>query len=279
MAINTRLTGKVYPSSSYAVSGDAIRAFAASVNETDPFFLGDTPLAPPSFAVVPAHAVVRLALSDEELGINLARVVMRKADHRFLAPIRPGDTLRVEGCLGNVEAGGSGETFTVAVRLTNQHEVVVAELRSVIFHRGSEPRAGVGSGPAGSTLPAEYAFSTAELVDPDQPYRYAEVSGERHPAHTDPEFARRAGLPGVTLQGTCTLAFASRAIIHAVAGGDPARLRRLGASFSKPVLPSDTLTTRGWILPSSAGGTVCRFQTLNSRGSPVLVDGVAELDG
>ena len=282
VAINTGLAGKVYPSTSYHVTARAIRAFAAATNETNPIFGGDTPLAPPLFAVVPAHPLVGLALSDEDLGINLDRVVMRRADHHFHAPIGPGDTLHVEGCLETVEAGESGETFTIAARLTNHHGVLAAELRSVMFVRGSGPRAR-GPGSAGDFSPpagSGYAFATAQVVDPDQPYRYAESSGERHPAHTDPEFARKvAGLPGVTLQGTCTLAFASRAVVDAVADGDPGRLRRLSASFSKPVLPGDTITTRGWILSSGAGAIVCGFETLNSRGSSVLLDGVAELSG
>jgi acyl dehydratase len=281
VVINSRLAGKAYPSTTYRVTAQAIHSFAGATNETHPSLSGERPLAAPLFAVVPAQAIVRLALSDEELGINLDRVVMRRADHRFHAPIVPGDMLLVEGWQETVETGQSGETFTVAVRLTNQHEVVAAELRSVMFVRGSQSRDRGQAAPDGPSPPArfEFAFSSVQVVDPDQPYRFAEASGERHPAHTDPEFARKAGLPGVTLQGTCTLALASRAVVDALAGGDPGRLRRLSGSFSKPVLPGDTITTRGWILPSGAGGTMCGFETLNSRGSPVLLHGVAELDG
>lgn len=278
MAINTRLAGKVYPPSSFHVTARAIRAFAGATNETNPIFSGDTPPAPPLFAVVPAQAVARLALSDEELGINLARVVMRKVDHRFHALIRPDDTLRVEGCLENLEAGEAGETFTVATTLTNQHRVVVAELRSVMFLRGSGARATGRTRPdRGASDPSAYAFTTAQVIDTDQPYRYAEASGDRHPAHTDPAFARSvAGLPGVTLHGTCTLAFVCRAVVDGVGRGDPARLRRMSVWFSKPVVPGDTITTRGWLRSSTAGPPVCGFETLSSRGSPVLLDGVAE---
>jgi len=282
VAINTRLAGKVYPPTSYLVTTQGIRAFAGATNETDPVFSGDTQLAPPLFAVVPAQTALGFALSDEELGINLARVVMRQADHCFHKPICPGDTLRVEGCLERVEAGDAGETFTVATTLTNQRQVVVAEMRSLMFLRGSGPRPRAEGTRPDRRPPAapDYAFSTAQVIDPDQPHRYAEASGDRHPAHTDPAFARSvAGLPGVTLQGNCTLAFASRAVVDGVGRGEHARLQRVSAWFSKPVVPGDTITTRGWLRSSSPGSTVCAFETLNSRGSPVLLDGVAEFVG
>jgi len=75
----------------------------------------------------------------------------------------------------------------------------------------------------------------------------------------------------------CTMAFASRAVLDAVAGGDPARLKRIKVRFSKPVFPGETLTTRGWVVESGAGRTTYGFETLNARGSAVLRNGLAEV--
>jgi acyl dehydratase len=73
------------------------------------------------------------------------------------------------------------------------------------------------------------------------------------------------------------MAFASRAVLDAVAGGDPARLRRIKVRFSKPVFPGETLTTRGWVESKEDGVTTYGFETLNGRGSPVLRNGIAEV--
>ena len=49
MAINTAIAGKTYPTSTYEVTADAIRAYAAATNEDNPAFTGDDPVAPPAF--------------------------------------------------------------------------------------------------------------------------------------------------------------------------------------------------------------------------------------
>ncbi|HYR61024.1 MAG TPA: MaoC/PaaZ C-terminal domain-containing protein [Actinomycetota bacterium] len=277
MAINTALAGKTYPTSTYEVTADAIRTYAAATNEDNPAFAGEQPVAPPAFPIVGVQSVLAVALFDPELEVNLARLVHGEEDHLLHAPIRPGDTLTIEGRLESVETKESGETFTVYTKLTNQEGVTAAELRSLLFVRGSGSRTKA----AAEVEPEpEYVFTTAQTVDENQTYRYAEASGDYNPIHTDPEFARNAaGLPGIILHGMCTMAFASKAVLDAVAGGDPARLRRIKVRFSKPVFPGETLTTRGWVEGSAGAVTTYGFETLNGRGSAVLRNGVAEVLG
>jgi len=276
MAINTSIAGKAYPTATYEVTADVIRNYAAATNEGNPAFVGEDPVAPPAFPIVPAQAVLAGALFDPELEVNLARLVHGEEDHLLHAPIRPGDVLGVEGSLESVEIKESGETFTVYTRLTNQSGVLAAEIRSLLFVRGS------GSRPkAGETAPEperEIVFTTVETVDEDQTYRYAEASGDHNPIHTDPDFARNvAGLPGIILHGMCTMAFASKAILDELCGGDPGRLQRIKVRFSKPVFPGETLTTRGWTDGSRGGAAAYGFETVNDRGSPVLRNGIAEV--
>lgn len=282
MAINTQAVGRTYPSSSYVVTAEAIRAYAAATNEDNPAFTGDTPVAPPAFPVVPGASILAAALFDPELGVNLARLVHGEEDHLLHAPIRPGDTLTVAGSLEAIDIKESGETFTVYTSLTNQDGVLAAELRSMMFVRGSGSRSKTPAANAGGDpVEPEIAFSVVQKVDDDQTYRYAEASGDHNPIHTDPEFARNAaGLPGIILHGMATLAFAGKVILDEACGGDPSRLRRLKARFSKPVFPGETLTTRGWLAPGSSGegsATTYEFETVNGRGSPVLKNGIAEV--
>ena len=60
--------------------------------------------------------------------------------------------------------------------------------------------------------------------------RYAAASGDPNPIHTDPEFAKSVGLPGIILHGLWTMAQVARANA-AAAGGDPRALKRLSVQF------------------------------------------------
>jgi acyl dehydratase len=66
--------------------------------------------------------------------------------------------------------------------------------------------------------------------DADLTKRYAAASGDPNPIHTDPEFAKRVGLPGIILHGLYSMAQVARAHTEA-AGGDPRSLKRLAVQF------------------------------------------------
>lgn len=69
------------------------------------------------------------------------------------------------------------------------------------------------------------------------------LSGDRNPLHSDPARAARAGFERPILHGLCSLGFACRALVDTVAGGDPQVVAALGARFSSPVYPGETLRT------------------------------------
>ena len=74
--------------------------------------------------------------------------------------------------------------------------------------------------------------------------RYAEASGDPNPIHTDPEFAKSVGLPGVILHGLYSMAQVARACTTA-AGGDPRSLRRLSVQFRGMGLPEQEIVVTG----------------------------------
>ena len=73
--------------------------------------------------------------------------------------------------------------------------------------------------------------------------RYAEASGDPNPIHTDPDFAKSVGLPGVILHGLYSMAQVARA--QTEAGGGPQALRRLSVQFRGMGLPEHELTVTG----------------------------------
>jgi len=94
--------------------------------------------------------------------------------------------------------------------------------------------------------------------------RYAEASGDPNPIHTDPDFAEKAGLPGVILHGLWTMAQVARANTVA-AGGDPRALKRLSVQFRGMGFPEQEVTVTGTVIEAD--------------GDEVVVDTVAEQGG
>jgi acyl dehydratase len=80
---------------------------------------------------------------------------------------------------------------------------------------------------------------------PEQALLYR-LSGDRNPLHSDPAYAARGGFDRPILHGLCTFGVTGRALLHAVAGGDPARLTAVSGRFSAVVLPGQALSVEMW---------------------------------
>jgi acyl dehydratase len=76
--------------------------------------------------------------------------------------------------------------------------------------------------------PTTYRITRADLV------AYAEASGDHNPIHQDEAVARSVGLPGVIAHGMYTLALAARYVDEQL--GEPGRIVRIGAKFTRPVV-------------------------------------------
>jgi acyl dehydratase len=92
------------------------------------------------------------------------------------------------------------------------------------------------------------------------------LSGDRNPLHSDPAFAAMGGFDKPILHGLCTYGFTGRALLHMVAGGDPAKFTGMDARFSSPVMPGEALTVKVW---NDGDGTAI-FQTCGGDGRVVI---------
>lgn len=107
---------------------------------------------------------------------------------------------------------------------------------------------------------------------PDQGLIYR-LCGDRHPLHSDPEYARRAGFPRPILHGLCTYGISCRGILSSYAGYDPGAIKRHAARFSAPVYPGDTVTLDIW-----KDDKVISFEArVKERGVKVIKNGITVL--
>jgi acyl dehydratase len=117
-------------------------------------------------------------------------------------------------------------------------------------------------------------FSLVREVDPYRPVYYAAASGDFNPIHIDAQVGRAAGYAGAILQGMCTFSWLSDAAVEFF--GDPARLRRLRARFTKPVQVGDVLTFEGRCVAIDGQTIRVELSARNQKGDEVLKGSLAE---
>jgi len=115
-------------------------------------------------------------------------------------------------------------------------------------------------------------FEEAAVSSPNQPLLYR-LSGDIFMLHVDPEFAKSVGFEKPIMHGLCTHGYACRAVIKHLFPGEPERIRRFRARFSRPLYPGVPFTTQIWKV--SPG--VAYFRTINPQTGDVVIDrGIVE---
>lgn len=247
----------------------------AKKDELDYLFEGRGPKVFPTFAVVPAMAVIGEAMA--KTGGNLAMVVHGGQSVRVHRPIPAEGKLLTTGKIAGIyDLKRMAQVVVETSTTLESGEKVFDTVWSIIF-RGEGGFDGPPP-PKGEdvSVPKDRApdFSIEEKTSPEQALLYR-LSGDLNPLHADPEFAANVGFPqGPILHGLCTYGFASRAVIQGACGGDATKLKRLDAQFRKPVWPGDTLVTEGWKLD---GGRVAIVTKVKERDEAVMTGAWAEV--
>ncbi|WP_341720607.1 MaoC/PaaZ C-terminal domain-containing protein [Micromonospora sp. FIMYZ51] len=219
-------------------------------------------------AVLPTFAAL-LAADPPPLG-DPATVRHAEQSLRLHRELPVAGAARTTAAVSAVHDQGSGALIRVVSRIRDEHGRPLATATASFFV--------VGAGGFGGDRAPASAWA-APATAPDHEIHYAvprdqallyRLSGDRSPLHSDPTVAERAGLPQPVLHGLCTYGYAGRALLHTVAGSDPARLRRVDARFTAPVYPGNPLTIRIW---RRRHGAV--FQAVDGTGRVVLDRGAA----
>ena len=100
------------------------------------------------------------------------------------------------------------------------------------------------------------------IVGKYMPYYYAGASLDFNLIHIDHEFARANGLPGIILQGMCTMGLTVK---HVINTDHPSKLQTLKVRFLFPVLPEDELN-----IESHQDNKEISIEVRNQNGDKVL---------
>jgi acyl dehydratase len=160
-----------------------------------------------------------------------------------------------------------GELFADAAGLE-----LIGEDRITMFVRGAGGFGGERDPSDAWPLPPRPAdHRISQATRPEQALLYR-LSGDRHPLHSDPQFARANGFERPILHGLCTFGFACRALVETLCADDAGGLRAMRGRFARPAFPGETLTTEIW--RTAPGQAV--FRVLNGEGEVIIDRGEAQ---
>lgn len=275
LRLDPSLVGELLGVSTVTVSAAATRAYALATNDENPVYLRGEVVPPLYQVTLAARAMPRETMVAKGLDVVGARIGPHAAhDMQFVSPIRPGETIVTEARVAAIEPHRLGELVHIAIhsQAASGEDRCDVTMSILFVDDAAQLRGSRETRPAGSPRPP--IASARMVVTSDQPLRYAEASGDHTRTHVDEAFARSLGYPTYLLQGLCTMAFAGKAVVDELAGGDPTRLRRLKVRFSAPVFPGDILTTAMW---PDDGESTFAFTTANRHGAQVIRGGLAEV--
>jgi acyl dehydratase len=250
---------------SFVIDTDRVAAFAAAIGDPHPPHRSGA-VAPPTYIVVPTFDLVVQAL-DQAVGLErMGGGVHGEEDIWVHRPLAAGSRLRAHATVHGVRVSASGTRVSIRVCAVSDGDVVIEHywttfLRGVALGDSAGPDA-----PAHDLTDRDRGGRSRRAVVPipeDITWRYAEVSGDQSPFHTDPQAAAAAGFPAIILHGMCTLGLAVTAL--------KPDARRVAVRFARPAHPGDALVVDAY----EAGSGQLVFEA-SSQSSPVLTNGRLE---
>lgn len=235
--------------------------------------LGETGFPHPLFPVCyewPATHALRRSSGLEALN---ARLVHAQHDMRVHRAPRDGDVLSVSAQIvaAAQRRPGAYVVFRMAARDASGAPVTTTDFG--VLYRGAPLEGGERAIAQVEDPPAPPrkldAIGTIEVAA-TAAHVYTECARIWNPIHTDAAYARAAGLPGIILHGTATLALSVSRVLQAFKI-EPANVRRVRCRFGGMVLMPSTLNVSAALSEGSI-----QFETHSDRGEPVV--GRARLD-
>jgi len=264
-------------------------AYAASLDDMLPCYL-DTRrpegiIAHPLFPVCfewPAAGAIRAKLRGTMAPGEPARGVHATHHTVLHQPIRPAMRVRTTAQVLGIERRSAGAFEMVRFdTIDDQGASVCTTYYGSLYRKveidGVEHPAVFQQPPAPATTPAKPRAEISLQIGAGLAHIYTECARIWNPVHTDAAVAAAAGLPGLILHGTATLALAASAIVKREAGSDPTRVSEIAGRFGAMVLMPSQVTLRIQCRERCDRGEAIFFEVLTAEGGRAIRDGVVIL--
>ena len=274
MKLPSALVGEAAGPLEQAIDTRWVMAYSAGLGETDARYYDTTapagPWVHPLFPVCYEWPVSRALRSLAPLEAHKARLIHAQHDVVLHRPLRAGETLTTFAriALAAQRSPGAFVVFRFEARDAGGRAVTTSDFgvlyRDVQLDGAARAVVELEDPPRRSPMLAKVGDIA---VAANAAHVYTECARIWNPIHTDLAYARAAGLPGIILHGTATLALSvSKLLAHY--GVEPAAVRRVRCRFSGMVPMPATLAVHA----ARDGGTLS-FETRNERGAPVISRG------
>lgn len=274
---DTSRVGERVESPVILITADNTRGFAEATNDDNPELLAGT-LAPPLYALVP----VLKTMVEAKNNVTSAFAFHGEHDLTVHEPLLAGMAVRVVATVVGVRQRSAGVATVVHVETRSTAGALLNEQYFTSFVSGGRVADPGGADPPARPAQAAAAGPSQELtlaLDPDQTRRFAAAADDWDAYTLDEAVARSMGFPTIIVHGTCTMAFAGRAIVKEACDDDVRRLERFAARLSRPLLlvPGQVLTTRLWPTGYRDGRRLYGFEAFDHEGTTMLKNGLAEV--
>ena len=136
MPISEAHIGRSYPATAaYQVSRAKIAEFATALGDgANPAYAGESPIAPPTFAVLLSSAAWTGLFDDPELELALNRTVHGEQRFTWNRPLRAGDEITATLRIDHVRLRGAMAIVTISVRLATTAGEDLCTATSTLVH-------------------------------------------------------------------------------------------------------------------------------------------------
>jgi acyl dehydratase len=286
MALDSSLVGTRIEPVEAEIDARWTMAYAAALDDLVPCYL-DTrrregiiahPLFPVCFEWLAAGEIraklrATMATGEPARGVHATH---HTVVHRMIRPpLRVSTTAEVIG----IERRSAGAYETVRFETVDEKGEPVCTTYYGSLYRKVEVN--------GSGHPAELPKPLAPSSTPRSPraelpiriggglaHIYTECARIWNPIHTDEAVAASAGLPGLILHGTATLALAVSAIVNAEAGNEPERVGEIYGRFGAMVMMPSEAIVRVYARERTERGDAVFFEAINADGGRAIRDGM-----
>lgn len=278
------IIGKKLTATTQQIDSRKTTNYAAALGDMNPVYMDDTrqkgTIAHPVFPVAVTWPLIQALpekLSDDVPFDVISRMVHYSEHLEIHRPVKPIDKLTVEGKIAAVLSHRAGTVVVTRIdAVDNKGETVFTEYIGGMF-RGVECEEEKGR----ESLPQNYVtgdvskplWSSKIHVNQSLPYVYDGCSDIVFPIHTSPAFATMVGLPGIILQGTCTLALAVTEIVNRELDGDSCAIKSIGCNFGAMVLPETDIQIETKQIEQKENSKIIYFRVLNNESKQSVKNG------
>jgi acyl dehydratase len=191
---------------------------------------------------------------DPATGIDWVKLLHGEQSLELLAPLPAAGTVVGTSRITAIVDKGAGK----GALMYSERDIhdgaggqLLAVSRSVSFMRGDGGFSERGQQSDAAAPPRQLTPDTppdhvCELQTRPESALIYRLCGDHNPVHADPAVARAAGFERPILHGLCSFGVSGHALLKTLCGWDPARLKEIGARFSSPVYPGETLRVQMW---------------------------------